>query len=388
MGFEEMINTQKAFAAATILAAAGTSFAQVTPGTFTPDATDDYESYAGGRTPITSVFGGTVPIIAGSVDHRSVDAGDWLDFRAPGGPVAPTSGTKFGVQFGFGDFTYDFTGIGGITGFSFSATAAGVGADVIEFFDMSGTLIGTFTDADGWGPGDGTMEDLSFVSTETIGSIRVNGRETCFDDIAYTTGSSTPGDSFGFPSDDSDVVGSLGFIDDDEVGFFWSEARGDRVTETFTSSLGEITRVVWDFDIVRSSLGETLDWTLLINGVEVTDVSFSGETGPQQIDVTFPAIAASGGAYEVSFEATSEVSPGLGSMTLRYAGDGPRDIEFFGGVACPADIDGDGVLTIFDFLAFQTLFSDGDLAADFDGDGILTIFDFLEFQTQFDAGCD
>ncbi|MFI4882574.1 MAG: GC-type dockerin domain-anchored protein [Phycisphaerales bacterium JB064] len=54
---------------------------------------------------------------------------------------------------------------------------------------------------------------------------------------------------------------------------------------------------------------------------------------------------------------------------------------------CPADIDGDGALTIFDFLEFQNLFDAGDLAADFDGDGSLTIFDFLEFQNQFDAGC-
>ena len=57
------------------------------------------------------------------------------------------------------------------------------------------------------------------------------------------------------------------------------------------------------------------------------------------------------------------------------------------GSACRADIDGDGELTIFDFLAFQNLFDAGDLAADFDGDGQLTIFDFLAFQNAFDAGC-
>ncbi len=54
---------------------------------------------------------------------------------------------------------------------------------------------------------------------------------------------------------------------------------------------------------------------------------------------------------------------------------------------CRADIDGDGDLTIFDFLGFQNLFDAGDLAADFDGDGSLTIFDFLAFQNEFDAGC-
>jgi len=55
--------------------------------------------------------------------------------------------------------------------------------------------------------------------------------------------------------------------------------------------------------------------------------------------------------------------------------------------ACPADLDADGELTIFDFLMFQNLFDLMDPAADFDGDGELTIFDFLAFQNAFDAGC-
>ena len=54
---------------------------------------------------------------------------------------------------------------------------------------------------------------------------------------------------------------------------------------------------------------------------------------------------------------------------------------------CRPDIDGDCLLTIFDFLGFQNLFDAGDLAADFDVDGSLTIFDFLAFQNAFDAGC-
>lgn len=56
--------------------------------------------------------------------------------------------------------------------------------------------------------------------------------------------------------------------------------------------------------------------------------------------------------------------------------------------ACRADFDGDGELTLFDFLAFQNAFALGDLAADFDGDGELTLFDFLEFQNAFAIGCD
>ncbi|MFG0286186.1 MAG: GC-type dockerin domain-anchored protein [Phycisphaerales bacterium JB039] len=54
---------------------------------------------------------------------------------------------------------------------------------------------------------------------------------------------------------------------------------------------------------------------------------------------------------------------------------------------CRVDLDGDGALTLFDFLTFFNLFAAGDLAADFDGDGELTVFDFLAFQDEFGAGC-
>lgn len=54
---------------------------------------------------------------------------------------------------------------------------------------------------------------------------------------------------------------------------------------------------------------------------------------------------------------------------------------------CPPDLDGDGELTVFDYLSFFNLFDAGSLRADFDGDGSLTIFDFLAFQNEFDAGC-
>ncbi|NRA59178.1 MAG: hypothetical protein HRU13_13785 [Phycisphaerales bacterium] len=54
---------------------------------------------------------------------------------------------------------------------------------------------------------------------------------------------------------------------------------------------------------------------------------------------------------------------------------------------CPADINSDCQLDLFDFLAFQDAFDDGDPRADIDGDGRLSVFDFLAFQNAFDAGC-
>jgi FG-GAP-like repeat len=56
--------------------------------------------------------------------------------------------------------------------------------------------------------------------------------------------------------------------------------------------------------------------------------------------------------------------------------------------ACPADLNGDGMLNILDFVAFQVAFQAGDVGADCDGDGRLEYpADFVCFQELFQAGC-
>ena len=91
--------------------------------------------------------------------------------------------------------------------------------------------------------------------------------------------------------------------------------------------------------------------------------------------------------------------PLTSEMRFRFqATDNPNDsvteagIDAFrivvdGETTCRADIDGDGELTLFDFLAFQNAFASGDPVADFDDDGELTLFDFLAFQNAFALGC-
>ena len=191
MGFVEMKNTQKVFAASALVALAGTAFAQVTPGSFTPDAVDNMESYPGGRVFIGSLFGGSVPVVASPLSLASINiaAGDtWFDFRSSPAPqIQPTSGTKFGSIFGFGGIELNFAGIGGISAFSASLCAAGFGVDTIEFFDLDGNNIGTFQDFDGFGAG-GIMETQSFTSTVAIGRVRIDGPETTIDDVAYAQG--------------------------------------------------------------------------------------------------------------------------------------------------------------------------------------------------------
>jgi len=56
--------------------------------------------------------------------------------------------------------------------------------------------------------------------------------------------------------------------------------------------------------------------------------------------------------------------------------------------ACAADVNGDGQLTILDFIVFQGLFEEGLDEADCNDDGDLSILDFLCYQQLFVAGCD
>ncbi|MFI4915445.1 MAG: GC-type dockerin domain-anchored protein [Phycisphaerales bacterium JB060] len=80
-----------------------------------------------------------------------------------------------------------------------------------------------------------------------------------------------------------------------------------------------------------------------------------------------------------------EIDIATGAMSLRAStADAPQGL---GAMQCIADFDGNSVLDIFDFLAFQNAFDAGDRRADLDGDGRLTIFDFLTFQNAFATGC-
>ena len=58
-----------------------------------------------------------------------------------------------------------------------------------------------------------------------------------------------------------------------------------------------------------------------------------------------------------------------------------------GAPPCDADLDGDGDLTLFDFLKFVNLFNAQDPQADWDGNGAFELFDFLAYVNDFNAGC-
>ncbi|MEQ9096540.1 MAG: VCBS repeat-containing protein [Phycisphaerales bacterium] len=143
-------------------------------------------------------------------------------------------------------------------------------------------------------------------------------------------------------------------------------------------------------------------------GTDACDVALADVDGDGKTDIVFgsgvffnTSHAGGGLAFESSslYIPEGSCSDSLAVADVRGAGLPDIFVSSFGvGVVailphrcppgpCPADLDADGVLTIFDFLAFQNLFDAGDPIADFDGDGSLTLFDFLAFQNAFDAGC-
>ncbi|UYV11204.1 MAG: EF-hand domain-containing protein [Phycisphaera sp.] len=99
------------------------------------------------------------------------------------------------------------------------------------------------------------------------------------------------------------------------------------------------------------------------------------------IPLPLPTILPPGSTANVVLNLTLE-SIALDVMAdLTLVAEGPES-------GCPADCDGDGSLSLFDFLCFQNLFAAGDPLADCDGDGSLSLFDFLCFQNAFAAGCE
>jgi hypothetical protein len=125
---------------------------------------------------------------------------------------------------------------------------------------------------------------------------------------------------FSFPSSTSTVVGSTGFIDDHQVGYFWSAARGDRVSQT-VSGPAYVKKAILRVYVVTNALsnGAHVSWDLVINAHVVGHFNVAqGFTGPKTVNVTFHRIV--GPSYDVTIRVTNEVAGGEGSHTLAYAG--------------------------------------------------------------------
>lgn len=114
------------------------------------------------------------------------------------------------------------------------------------------------------------------------------------------------------------VVGSVGYINPNEVGYFWSVSRGDSVTETFADGLPFVTQTRLDLDVIQNVLnsGNSVNWNVLLNGTVIGSFSVAqGFTGPVTHILNHAAVAHIGGNYTVRMEVANEVPGGGGSHT-------------------------------------------------------------------------
>lgn len=148
--------------------------------------------------------------------------------------------------------------------------------------------------------------------------------------MTATAGPAAAGHStFAFPSAGSTVVASDGVVGPGQYGGFWSAARGDSVTETFSGPVA-VNRAVLRLGVPSNSLsaGNGVDWAVEVNGQVVGSFSVAaGETGTKVVDLSFPPIA--GPDYTVSIRVTNEVPTFGGSIFLAFDGPGAGSLELY-----------------------------------------------------------
>jgi hypothetical protein len=122
---------------------------------------------------------------------------------------------------------------------------------------------------------------------------------------------------------------------------------------------------------IQASTDGGRTWSFIAQDLPGTATAFDWRLPPSTgiPDVRIKLIA-----VDRRFQDTSDVR-----QILVTPGQGPPP--------CRVDINGDGLVTIQDFLGYLQAFSSGDAGADFDGNGLVNIQDFLGFLSAYAQGC-
>ncbi|MGE3110018.1 MAG: GC-type dockerin domain-anchored protein [Phycisphaerales bacterium] len=113
------------------------------------------------------------------------------------------------------------------------------------------------------------------------------------------------------------------------------------------------------------------------------DLKFIITVAPGTTPTQVAGALAGGGVIVGNGEADPTGRPMPGSFEVRPAGP----IMIVQGNPCPADLDGDGVVTSMDFFVFLTAFFNGTDVADFNHDGAITSQDFFDYLAAFFTPC-
>lgn len=125
--------------------------------------------------------------------------------------------------------------------------------------------------------------------------------------------------NFNFPSYTSNVVSSVGSLSAIDIGYFWSVSRGDQVSETFSGSgLFGATSLELELNVTQNVLsqGASVDWDVLVNGVDVGDWSWTSASGTGLTYLSYTFAAISGEFNSLALVVKNEVPGGLGSIAL------------------------------------------------------------------------
>ena len=122
-----------------------------------------------------------------------------------------------------------------------------------------------------------------------------------------------------FPTSASTVVGSVGFISPTEIGYFWSMSRGDSISQVYAATgVFSATSLSMDLNVTQNVLnsGASVDWDVLVNGIDVGDWTWSQAdgTGLTNVSLLFPAIPGEFSSLELRLK--NEVPGGQGSIAM------------------------------------------------------------------------
>ena len=154
-----------------------------------------------------------------------------------------------------------------------------------------------------------------------------------------------------------------------KIGVRLTDGGGYWIVSADTSDIAELQGIHGDYWI---GLTPVADFEVYGQEYHLNMPAFYGE---------YAAVRNPGGAFGLGTEWFSNTVIGGTENAFKLEG------EIAGGDECYADLNGDTVLDLFDFLEFTNLFNAGDDLANCDGQGGLDLFDFLCYTNAFNAGC-
>jgi len=155
-----------------------------------------------------------------------------------------------------------------------------------------------------------------------------------------------------------------------------------QLTKISTASPGNVFGWSIDIDDNKLIVGAMLD---PINGFNSGSAFlFNANTGAPIADV----LPSDGGVFQ---QFGSAVALDKDNLVAGARNDNQNGASagagYYFDIFCPADLDGDGDLDIFDVFTFLNLFNIQDPAADFNNDSVFDIFDVFAYLDSFNAGC-